>query len=91
MRRLFFSFSRRLVVIPIAVNSMKQALIKSTVASLSLGMLISVGCGPSTAPTGPEEGSIQAYLDENPDVAARINEGDGPDEADEAADDGTGE
>ena len=37
------------------------------------------GCGNSKTPTGPELGSVQAYLDENPDVAARVNEGDGGD------------
>ena len=45
-----------------------------------------VGCGPSMEPTGPDEGSVQAYLDANPEAAARIDE-----DVDEGEDDGTGE
>ena len=37
----------------------------------------SLGCAESKKVEGPEEGSLQAYLDANPDVAAEEeNEGD---------------
>ncbi|MDV6029615.1 MAG: hypothetical protein F9B45_05820 [Phycisphaera sp. RhM] len=65
---------------------MKFSWINSTAASLLAGTLMFVGCGPSTEPTGPEEGSVQAYLDANPEAAARIDE-----DVDEGEDDGTGE
>ncbi|QEG00563.1 hypothetical protein Mal15_46340 [Stieleria maiorica] len=65
---------------------MKQAWTKSAVALLMIAALVLCGCGPSKEPTGPEEGSIQAYLDANPEAAARIDEDDESEE-----DDGTGE
>ena len=46
-----------------------------------------VGCGDSKAPQGPEKGSVQAYLDENPDAAARVNEGDEVEEDNDSFDD----
>ncbi|MEO1524901.1 MAG: hypothetical protein AAFX06_05665 [Planctomycetota bacterium] len=45
------------------------------------------GCGDANQPQGPEPGSVQAYLDENPDVAARVNEGDGVEEDGDSFDD----
>ncbi|QDV41873.1 hypothetical protein Enr13x_17160 [Stieleria neptunia] len=65
---------------------MKISWINLAVVSLSVGTLTFVGCGPSKEPTGPDEGSVQAYLDANPEAAARIDE-----EVDEGEDDGTGE
>lgn len=54
----------------------------------AFAVLIGVlGCSPAKTPTGPAEGSVQEYLDQNPDVAARIDEGVDTDESD----DGTGE
>ena len=52
------------------------------VAGLSLALVS--GCGDSNAPQGPEPGSVQRYLDDNPDVAARLNEGDGPEEEEDS-------
>ena len=34
------------------------------------------GCGRDKTPKGPELGSVQKYLDDNPDIAARVNEDD---------------
>lgn len=44
------------------------------------------GCGSGNTPQGPEPGSVQNYLDENPEVAARVDE-----DIDEESDDGSGE
>ena len=65
---------------------MKQACLKLYIALLLIGPCALSGCGPSTDPTGPERGSVQAYLDANPEAAARIDEVEEEDE-----DDGTGE
>lgn len=46
------------------------------------------GCGRDMTPTGPEQGAVQSYLDENPDVAARLDE---DTEENEDDDDGSGE
>lgn len=56
--------------------------------SLLFLVCLSLGCGDSNVPEGPEKGSVQAYLDANPDVAARANEGDGDDGSDEVEGDG---
>ena len=32
------------------------------------------GCSGSQTPSGPEKGSVQRYLDENPEAAARIDQ-----------------
>ena len=72
---------------PFEVNSMSQSLRNYTFIVLIAGLFCSAGCGPTSKPTGPEKGSVQAYLDENPDVAARIDEG----VEEEEEDDGTGE
>ena len=66
---------------------MKRSFLKYTVVLLGVCGVALPGCGPGTQPEGPERGSVQAYLDENPDVAARIDEG----EYTEEEDDGTGE
>ena len=57
-----------------------------TSALVLVGILSAVGCSGGKEPEGPEMGSIQEYLDENPDAAARIDE-----EVDDGTDDGTGE
>lgn len=67
---------------------MSQSLTKYTSCALVAGLLCLVGCTPAATPTGPEKGSVQAYLDENPDVASRIDEGA---DMEETEDDGTGE
>ncbi|MCA9137155.1 MAG: hypothetical protein KDB00_10360 [Planctomycetales bacterium] len=66
---------------------MSDTLRKYTVCTVVAGLFGFVGCTPATTPTGPEKGSVQAYLDENPDVAARIDEGGG----EETEGDGTAE
>lgn len=50
-------------------------------------VVISTGCTPDTTPTGPEDGALQNYLDENPEQAAMEDEV----EPDDGSDDGTGE
>ncbi len=71
---------------------MKDSLIKSVSFANAFAMIVlmlcaTLGCTPPKEPTGPAEGSVQEYLDANPDVAARIDE----DEADDEGDDGSGE
>ena len=46
---------------------MKKVLLTS---AASIALLFVVGCGENNAPKKPEMGSVQAYLDANPDVAA---------------------
>ena len=66
---------------------MRRLLDQYTIVAVALCVLAASGCSPSNEPTGPEQGSVQAYLDENPDVASRIDE----DVEDEDEDDGTGD
>jgi hypothetical protein len=65
---------------------MNQTLKQYSGALVLIGILSSVGCTGGKEPQGPEMGSIQKYLDENPDAAARIDE-----DVDDGTDDGTGE
>ena len=77
---------RYILACPVVVISMKQIFKQYSFALALIGILSTVGCGGSKEPEGPEMGSIQAYLDENPDAAARIDE-----DVDDGTDDGTGE
>lgn len=65
---------------------MKRRLVNFTSVLLVIGAFLSAGCGPSNEPTGPAKGSVQEYLDANPDIAARVDE-----DIDTSEDDGTGE
>ncbi|TWU36215.1 hypothetical protein [Novipirellula artificiosorum] len=45
-------------------------------ACLCCFVAVMVGCSSSNEPTAPEAGVLEGYLDENPEIAARVNEGD---------------
>ena len=42
-------------------------------AGISLAAVCVTGCSSDATPTGPDGGAIEAYLDEHPEAAARID------------------
>ena len=65
---------------------MRKSILNCLSSVFALLVIASIGCTPAKEPEGPADGSIQAYLDENPDVAARVDDDDTSGD-----DDGTGD